>query len=200
MDKSLYLDHLNLLPIPGEAFFYPGFFTKEESDQYFNDLSRQVAWKQEPIQVFGKTILQPRFTAFYGDEEASYRYSGITAEAIPWIDVLSQLKENIATKFDAQFNTCMLNHYRDGADSMGWHRDNEKSLGKYPFIASVSFGASRIFQFRHYLDKLPIISVELSHGSLLIMKAETQHLWEHRLPKTIQPVGPRINLTFRLVK
>lgn len=200
MDKSLYLDHLNLLPIPGEAFFYPGFFTKEESDQYFNDLNHQVAWKQEPIQVFGKSILQPRFTAFYGDEGASYRYSGITVEAMPWIDVLTQLKENIATKFDAEFNTCMLNLYRDGADSMGWHRDNEKSLGKYPFIASVSFGASRIFQFRHFLDKLPIISVELSHGSLLIMKTETQHLWEHRLPKTIQPVGPRINLTFRLVK
>ncbi|WP_316810866.1 alpha-ketoglutarate-dependent dioxygenase AlkB [Pedobacter heparinus] len=200
MDKSLYLDHLNLLPIPGEAFFYPDFFTKEESDQYFVDLSHQVAWKQESIQVFGKTILQPRFTAFYGDKGTSYSYSGITMAAMPWITAVSQIKENIAAKFDTQFNTCLLNHYRDGTDSMGWHRDNEKKLGKYPFIAAVSFGASRIFQFRHYVNKLPIISVELSHGSLLIMKAETQHLWEHRLPKTVKPVGPRINLTFRLVK
>lgn len=199
MDKSLYLDHLNLLPIPGEAFFYPGFFTEAESDQYFQELTHQVTWKQEPLKVFGKNILQPRFTAFYGDASTSYSYSGITVNAMPWIDTLTRIKENIETKFDVKFNTCLLNHYRSGADSVGWHRDNEKNLGQYPFIASVSFGAARIFQFRHYANKIPIISVELTHGSLLIMKADTQHLWEHRLPKILRPVGPRINLTFRLI-
>jgi alkylated DNA repair dioxygenase AlkB len=83
---------------------------------------------------------------------------------------------------------------------MGWHRDNERNLGKFPVIASVSFGASRIFQFRNYKDKLPIVSIELTHGSLLIMKGETQHYWEHRLPKTVIETQPRINLTFRTIK
>lgn len=198
MDKSLYLDHLNLLPIPGEAFFYTGFFDKEESDQYLSYLSSNVTWKQEPIKIFGKTILQPRFTAFYGDEGISYSYSGITMNAMPWTTVLQRIKEHIETKFEVKFNSCLLNHYRNGEDSMGWHRDNEKNLGRYPFIASVSFGAHRIFQFRHYINKIPIISVDLTHGSLLVMKAETQHLWEHRLPKTILATTPRINLTFRL--
>jgi alkylated DNA repair dioxygenase AlkB len=199
MDKSLYLDHLNLLPIPGEVFFYPNFFDKAESDLYFDDLNSRVVWKQDGVKIYGKTVLQPGFTAFYGDEHISYSYSGITVNAMPWIDTLSRIKENIESKFEEKFNTCMLNQYRDGRDGMGWHRDHEKSLGNYPFIASVSFGASRIFQFRHYVNKIPIISVDLSHGSLLIMKAETQHLWEHRLPKTVLATGPRINLTFRLV-
>lgn len=199
MDKSLYLDHLNLLPIPGEAFFYPEFFEKEESDRYFTYLSTHIAWKQEPVQVFGKQVLLPRFTAFYGDEGISYNYLGVTMEALPWTDLLQRIKQHIEVKFDVKFNSCMLSHYRNGADHVGWHRDNSKNLGQYPFIASVSFGASRIFQFRHYEEKMPIISIELTHGSLLVMKAETQHLWEHRLPKTVIPAKPRINLTFQFI-
>lgn len=199
MDKSLYLDHLNLLPIPGEAFFYPGFFEKDESDQYFSRLIKTADWKQEEIQIFGKIALLPRFTAFYGEEGISYNHTGITMNAQPWIPELQNIKHYIEGKFDVEFNSCTLSLYKGGPDHMGWHRDNKKKLGQYPFIASVSFGASRIFQFRHYVEKIPIISVELSHGSLLVMKAETQHLWEHRLPKTIIPTGPRINLTFRLI-
>ncbi len=200
MDKSLYLDHLNLLPIPGEAFFYPGFFEKEVSDQYFNYLNTQIAWKQEPVKVFGKQVMLPRFTAFYGDEGIKYTYLGVSMQASAWTAELQQLKEVIESKFDVKFNSCMLNNYRNGADYVGWHRDNSRSLGQYPFIASVSFGASRIFQFRHFVDKMPIISIELNHGSLLVMKAETQHLWEHRLPKTVVPTSTRINLTFLLIK
>nr|WP_121273559.1 alpha-ketoglutarate-dependent dioxygenase AlkB [Pedobacter schmidteae] len=199
MDKSLYLDHLNLLPIPGEAFFYPGFFDKTESDGYLEYLTKSVHWRQERIQVFGKTALLPRIISFYGDEGISYNQWGVPMSALPWSSVLQKIKQNIEDKFDVTFNSCSLNHFPSGADGIGWHRDNKKKLGLYPFIASVSFGADRIYQFRHYADKIPIISVELSHGSLLITKAETQHLWEHRLPKTILPIGPRINLTFRFI-
>src|SRR5690606_30289806 len=170
-----------------------------ESNQYFNHLSNVVDWKQETIQVFGKTTLLPRCTAFYGEEGISYNHTGILMNAQPWIPELENIKQYIEDKFDVKFNSCTLSLYASGADNLGWRRDNKKKLGQYPFIASVSFGASRIFQFRHHVDKIPIISVELSHGSLLIMKAETQHLWEHRLPKTIIPTGPRINLTFRLI-
>lgn len=199
MEKLIYLDHQNLLPNPANAFFYPDFFGKVDSDQYFNYLTTHIAWKQEPIQVFGKHLLLPRFSAFYGDEGVSYSYLGVTMEALPWTGVLQQIKEQIETEFDVKFNCCVLSQYRDGADYVGWHRDHNKSLGEYPFIASVSFGASRIFQFRSYEDKIPIISVDLTHGSLLIMKAETQRLWEHRLPKTVLPKSVRINLTFQLV-
>jgi alkylated DNA repair dioxygenase AlkB len=199
MDKSLYLDHLNLLPIPGEAFFYPDFFNEKESDKYFNHLIKTADWKQEKIQLFGKTTLLPRYTAFYGDGDISYNHSGIIMNAQPWIPELQTIKEYIESKFDVEFNSCTLSYYRTEKDNLGWHRDNKKKLGKYPFIASISFGAPRIFQFRHFVDKIPIISVELTHGSLLIMKAETQHLWEQRLPKTIIPTGPRINLTFRFI-
>lgn len=195
----MYGDHVNLLPIPGEALFLPGFFNEEESNTYFNDLTTGVAWKQEPIKIFGKTVMQPRFTAFYGDEGISYSYSGITMNALPWTETMIKIKTRIEEKYNARFNACLLNHYRNGIDSMGWHRDNEKNLGKYPLIASVSFGAHRIFQFRHYVEKIPIISVDLTHGSALIMKGETQHYWEHRLPKTVQVTSPRINLTFRLI-
>jgi alkylated DNA repair dioxygenase AlkB len=197
MDKSLYLDHTNLLPIPGEAFFYPDFFDAKESDEHFSYLSSVVDWKQDSIQIAGKEVFQPRLTAFYGEKGLRYNSMGLVMKALPWIDVLQSIKQDIEEKFDVKFNSCQLSHYRDGSDYIGWHRDNKKSLGQYPFIASVSFGASRIFQFRHYAEKIPIISIELTHSSLLIMKAETQHLWEHRLPKTILPIGPRINLTFR---
>ncbi|SMC58122.1 alpha-ketoglutarate-dependent dioxygenase AlkB family protein [Pedobacter nyackensis] len=197
MDKSLYLDHTNLLPIPGEVFFYPDFFDAKESDEHFRYLKSAVDWKQDSIRMAGKEVLQPRLTAFYGEKGVSYNSMGFVMKALPWIDVLQSIKQDIEGKFDVKFNSCQLSHYRDGSDYIGWHRDNKKSLGQYPFIASVSFGASRIFQFRHYADKIPIISIELTHRSLLIMKAETQHLWEHRLPKTILPIGPRINLTFR---
>ncbi|SHG14160.1 alpha-ketoglutarate-dependent dioxygenase AlkB family protein [Pedobacter caeni] len=196
---SMYGDHVNLLPIPGEALFLPGFFTEEESDEYFEELLSGVSWKQEPITIFGKTVLQPRFTAFYGDAGVSYSYSGITMNASPWTAALEKIKAKIEQKYSAKFNACLLNYYRDGTDSMGWHRDNEKNLGKYPLIASVSLGAHRIFQFRRYVEKIPIISVDLSHGSVLIMKGETQHYWEHRLPKTVKVSEPRINLTFRLI-
>lgn len=174
MDKSLYLDHLNLLPIPGESFFYPDFFGEEESNACLSYFSAVVKTEGKLLKNYGPA-----------DQ--------------PWPARLLQIRDNIAQAFEVEFNSCQLNYYRDGSDSMDWHRDNQKALGRYPFIASVSFGASRIFQFRHYTEKIPIISVDLTHGSLLIMKAETQHLWEHRLPKTVVPAGPRINLTFRLI-
>ena len=192
-------DHLNLLPVPSQAFFFDDFFGEELSAQYFEQLSANVPWKQEPIKIFGKTVLQPRFTAFYGEEGVSYSYSGITMNALPWTPELAEIRSAIQQKTAHQFNACLLNFYRDGSDSMGWHRDNERNLGPYPTIASVSFGAHRTFQFRRYVEKLPVVSLDLTSGSLLLMKGETQHLWEHRLPKTTMPIGPRINLTFRLI-
>lgn len=190
----------NELPGEGEVNYLPSFFSKAESDHFFRLLIMEIAWKQEPIKIFGKTVMQPRLTAWYGDPGKTYSYSGITMKALDWTQSLLIIKQRIETVAPAVFNSALLNQYRNNLDSMGWHRDNEKELGPDPVIGSVSFGASRIFQFRHYLDKKVMISRELTHGSLLLMHGQTQHSWEHRVAKQGKEAGARINLTFRVIR
>ena len=187
----------NLLPFQGEAFFHPDFFSVEEADRYFKGLQEGLAWLQEPIWMFGKQILQPRLTALYGDPKVRYGYSGIAMEALPFTAVLEKIKVRLQEFTNQEFTHVLCNFYRDGQDSMGWHRDNEPVLGRNPTIGSLTFGATRSFQLRPYGKKEPKLSLELSHGSLLLMGGESQHFWEHQLPKTKKVLAPRINLTFR---
>lgn len=200
MEHLTYGDQVNILPHPSEVLFYPAFFTAEENENYLKYLKNGIPWIQEPIKMFGKLVMQPRLTAFFGDEGLNYTYSGLTVQAEKWTEPLLEIKRKLEEKSDDTFNCCLLNYYRDGKDYMGWHRDNEHVLGQYPVIASVSFGAERLFQFRNYKEKVPVLSLELENGSLLLMKGETQKYWEHRLPKITLPVGPRINLTFRSIE
>lgn len=143
--------------------------------------------------------MQPRLTAWYGDAGKDYSYSGITMQPLAWTDTLMAIKQSADKVAGVSFNSALLNLYRDGKDSMGWHRDNEKELGTNPVIASVSFGAPRRFLLRHYTDKKLVREIVLTHGSLLLMRGETQHYWEHSIPKTAKPAGSRINITFRIV-
>lgn len=190
----------NILPGDGEVNFFPHFFAAEDSDRYFNILREEIAWKQEPIKIMGKLVMQPRLTAWYGDPDKAYSYSGITLQPAAWTTILLEIKQRVETVSPAVFNSALLNQYRDHKDSVGWHRDNEKSLGINPVIGSVSFGATRTFHLRHYADKNVKHSLELTHGSLLIMHGQTQHLWEHSVPKQSRVTGPRINITFRTIK
>jgi alkylated DNA repair dioxygenase AlkB len=199
MPNNLFYTDENLLPANGTVQFYPQFFTKAESDIYLQHLLTQISWKQEPIKIFGKEVMQPRLTAWYGNADKPYTYSGITMQPNLWTDILTAIKTKIETAANTQFTSALLNLYRNGQDSMGWHRDNETALGINPVIASVSFGASRMFQLRDYTSKKSLQSIELTHGSLLLMGGVTQHYWEHRIPKTSKPVGNRINLTFRKI-
>lgn len=199
MSEILYGDTVNLLSHPAEALLYPDFFSKEESDLYFQLILQQSPWKQEPIKLFGRSVMQPRLTAYYGDEGVQYSYSGVTMHPEQWTETLQEIKLRLERKFITTFNAALLNYYRDGNDAMGWHRDNEKELGKYPVIASVSLGEPRIFQFRSYEEKMPIVSVELNHGSVLLMRGETQQYWEHQLPRTKKVKSARVNLTFRFI-
>ncbi|MES2681477.1 MAG: alpha-ketoglutarate-dependent dioxygenase AlkB [Bacteroidota bacterium] len=189
--------HQNLLPNQGEVFYFPAFFKKEHSDHYFEMLSSELNWKQEPIKIFGKTVMQPRLTAWFGSKD--YSYSGITMRANPFNKMLLEMKDRVERSTSASFNSALLNLYRDGNDSMGWHRDNEKMLGPKPVIASLSLGATRQFFLRNYRDKQQKINIELENGSLLLMRGDTQHYWEHSLAKTSKNIGPRINITFRYV-
>lgn len=193
------IGHRNLLPFDGESFFYEHFLPEKEADHYFRLLQENIEWKQEAIVMFGRKVMEPRLTALYGDAGKSYRYSGITMQPLQWTHELQTIKQHTEAFCGLRFSTALLNYYRNGLDSMGWHRDNEKELGINPVIASVSLGAARVFQLRHYEDKKNTRSVLLTHGSLLLMKGTTQHHWYHQLPKTKVSAGARINITFRQI-
>lgn len=180
--------------------YYPTFFDKEEADSIYAELINEIPWQQDEIRVFGKIHAQPRLTALFGNEGKSYSYSNIKMQPHPWNLLLQKIKSQIESVSDTNFTTVLLNYYRDGKDSNGWHADNEKELGTNPVIASVSFGAGRTFQLKHNSDKDQKKSIVLEHGSLLLMKGTTQHFWKHQIPKTAKPIGSRINLTFRVIK
>ena len=183
----------------GEYVFYPNFFTKSESDAFLKNLHNNIVWKQESMNMYGKKIDFPRLTAWYGNNDKPYSFSGITLQPHPWTSEILTIKNKIEPIPKTEFNSVLLNLYRDGNDSISWHTDEEKELGINPTIASVNFGATRKFQLRHIKTKEKL-EIELTHGSLLIMQGELQHFWQHQVPKTSKVVGERINLTFRVIK
>ena len=183
-----------------DIIYYPQFFDKQAADIIFSFLAQEIPWQQDEIRVYGKIHPQPRLTALFGNQGKSYSYSNITMQPYPWSLLLQKLKTAIEKVTDTNFTTVLLNQYRDGKDSNGWHSDNENELGINPVIASLSFGAERMFQLKHNLDKDLKKSIVLEHGSLLLMKGTTQHFWKHQIPKTTKAVGPRINGTFRVIK
>ena len=182
-----------------EIEYYSNFFDVESSNYFFEKLKTEIYWQQDPIKLFGKQFLQPRLTSFYGDESKSYSYSNMTMYPHKWTPLLLELKNKVESFSNIKFSSVLLNYYRDGKDSNGWHADNEKELGKNPIIASVSFGAERFFHLKHNENKAKQIKILLENGSLLIMKGTTQHYWKHQIPKTTKKVGERINLTFRQI-
>ncbi|MEM0578704.1 alpha-ketoglutarate-dependent dioxygenase AlkB family protein [Flavobacterium polysaccharolyticum] len=198
--KSLFDPEPIVFEVPDASIiYYPNFFSTEESDILFNTLQKEVPWQQDDIKVYGKVYPQPRLTALFGNEGKSYSYSNITMHPHKWSPLLMSIKEKVEKTTEAIYSTVLLNYYRDGKDSNGWHADNEKELGTNPIIASLSFGAERMFQLKHnHLDNQKI-NLTLENGSLLLMKGTTQHFWTHQIPKTTKPIGPRINLTFRII-
>lgn len=183
-----------------EIVYYPNFFDSGRANELFEKLKSDIPWQQDSITVFGKTHPQPRLTALFGNEGKPYGYSNIVMQPHHWTPLLMFIKNEIEEECRENFTTVLLNYYRDGKDSNGWHADNERELGRNPVIASVSFGAERSFHLQHNTIKEQKLKINLGHGSLLIMKGATQHSWKHQIPKTTKPVGPRINLTFRIIK
>jgi len=167
--------------------------------ELLRDLIENSDWRQEQITVYGKQYLQPRLSAWYGD--LSYRYSGFRLDPLPWTDTLLAIRSKVEDLCGLDFNSVLLNYYRDHNDSMGMHSDDERELGTQPAIASLSLGAERDFLLRHKLRKeMDTCKLPLPSGSLLLMRGDTQRYWRHGIAKQKQACGPRLNLTFRQVQ
>jgi|26BtaG_2_1085354.scaffolds.fasta_scaffold00022_35 alkylated DNA repair dioxygenase AlkB len=182
----------------GDVNYYGKVFSKEECEQYFEDLMKTIQWKHDEVFIFGKKIITKRQVAWYGDMGLKYTYSKTTKIAFSWTKELLKIKNSIESKTGESFNSCLLNLYHSGEEGMGWHSDDEKDLVRNSAIASVSFGTERKFVFKHKNTK-ETISLNLENGSLLLMKGKTQSHWSHRLPPSKKVTGPRINLTFRSI-
>ncbi len=187
---------ISLRPHDGEAIYYPGDLLPLANPSWLDILTDSIAWSNDTVKMFGKTLTLNRKSAWYGDSGAAYSYSGIRREPLQWTEELLMIKKSCEEVSNATFNSVLCNYYHDGKDGMGWHCDDERELGKEPIIVSVSFGAERIFAFKHRNSK-ERINIRLEHGSMLIMRGQTQHSWQHALPKSTIVHEPRINLTFR---
>ncbi|MBE1302289.1 MAG: alpha-ketoglutarate-dependent dioxygenase AlkB [Alteromonadaceae bacterium] len=179
--------------------YHADFLPEQIASRLFDKLQATLDWKQESITIYGKTHKSPRLQAWYGDLDASYTYSGLEMIPLPWTEALLWLKTQCEAHCNIGFNSVLANLYRDGQDAMGMHSDDEKELGEQPVIASVSLGVQRNFDFKHKVTgakyRLP-----LSHGSLLVMKGNTQKHWNHGIARSKKITSPRINLTFRQIK
>ncbi|GAA4025930.1 alpha-ketoglutarate-dependent dioxygenase AlkB family protein [Actimicrobium antarcticum] len=192
---------LESLPLPdGDLRFQRNFYPAATCSALQRGLIDDTAWRHEQLTLFGKRHWQPRLVAAHGDTGVIYTYSGLTLPMQPWTPALRQIRDDVEHAAGCRFNTVLLNLYRDQHDSMGWHSDDESVLGDAPVIASLSLGATRLFQLRHKNRRdLNTVSLALDDGSLLLMAGSTQRFWKHALGKSRQHCEARINLTFRQV-
>jgi alkylated DNA repair dioxygenase AlkB len=200
MEQLSIFNSAQSLKLPTELIDYlPGTFTSEESADLMQKLKASIQWKQETIRMYGKLLNTPRLTAWYGNNSKTYAFSGKKYNPHPWTPELLLIKNRVEQAAGVAFNSVLLNDYRNGSDSVAWHADDEPELGINPIIASVSFGQARRFDVRHKQDHKLKYSVQLENGSLLIMKGDLQHNWEHQVPKSARAINERINLTFRVI-
>jgi len=191
---------LEELPLADAAVqFDPRWLSPAQADALFDALRPAIDWEVHRIRLFGRLVDSPRLSSWIGDPGASYVYSGARFEPRPWPVPLLALRERVGAVAGERFNSVLANLYRDGRDAMGWHSDDETELGPRPVIASLSLGATRRFVFKHRREPGRKLVLELPHGSLLLMRGDTQSNYRHALPRTARPLGPRINLTFRRI-
>lgn len=180
-----------------ELILIDNFFSKEESDQYYELLLHQTKWREYEMEIFDKKVKAPRMIAWYEDKDNT----GSSADGPDWTPELATIRTRVEKETEVGFNSVLLNLYRNGKDSVAWHSDQEGNSGPNPIIASVTFGETRMFRLRHKFRKdIPQVEIPLHHGSFLLMAGTTNTFWQHQVPKTSRDVLPRINLTFRRVK
>lgn len=178
----------------------PAWQSADVADTWLAQLLEQTPWEQPQVRLYGRLHPVPRLVAWYGDLDARYRYSGLEHQPLPWTPLLAQIRQQVEAAVGQPLNGCLLNYYRDGQDSMGWHSDDETELGREPLIASLNLGGTRRFDLRRKGQTRIAHSLPLTHGALLVMRGPTQHYWQHQVAKTRSPCAPRLNLTFRLIR
>lgn len=188
----------NLLPYDGKVYYHGRVFSRDQADQFYEELMNTIAWAHDEARIYGKTFVTRRKVAWYGDKHFAYEYSNTRKIALPWTKALLELKTQTEKVTGESFNSCLLNLYHTGEEGMAYHSDDETDLKKNGAIASISLGAERKFAFKHK-ESNETITIFLEHGSILIMKGTTQKHWRHRLPPTKKIATPRINLTFRTI-
>ncbi len=188
-----------IIPMPdGAVSLTEGFFSQAESAELFAQLHAETNWRQDFIEMYGRSVPLPRLQAWYGDFGRTYTYSGIKLEPELWTLPLRLIRQKIEARTAARYNSVLLNLYRDGKDGVSYHADDEPGLEELPIIASVCLGETRLFCLKHKKTGQRV-NIPLHDGSLLMMYGDTQRYWHHCIPKTARPVGPRINLTFRYI-
>jgi alkylated DNA repair dioxygenase AlkB len=197
MEQFKLFDDTEHLLLPEHLMEYmPGFFDQKESAHYLNTFLENIMWQQTRVMMYDKEVLTPRLCAWFGDRPI--RKDDLRVPT-PWTDELWSMKTKVEEQTGMTFNGVLLNYYRDGHDSVAWHSDKDTIPGLKTEIASVSFGQARNFDFRNKENHRQQYSLELGNGSLLLMKGDLQKYWEHRIAKSMVPMKPRINLTFRKV-
>ena len=190
-----------LLTLPGAHLrFFPAFYPPDLCSNLLTSLLRDTPWQQDTIKIAGKPVQVPRLQSWHGDSNAHYGYSGLKLAPQAWTPALQRIRADLQERLQMPFNSVLLNWYRDGNDSMGWHSDDERELGADPQIASLSLGVSRRFELRHRTRRdIPTLKIELGDGSLLLMGAGVQRHYLHQIPKQRGVGGGRVNLTFRFI-
>lgn len=184
--------------VDAQVHYFPAFLEQKEADLFFKRLRHSLKWRQDRVKLYGKVHQIPRLQAWYGEPQATYRYSNLALQPLPWTTELADLKSRCEQQCQHAFNAVLANLYRDGQDSMGWHSDDEPELGEQPVIASISLGQRRNFDLQHKQTREKY-RIPLAHGSLLVMAGSTQAFWQHGIAKTRMSIGERINLTFRYI-
>ena len=189
---------INLLNKDGIVNYHGILLPSSDADDYLARLLDKIEWRHDEAIIFGRRITTKRKVAWYAEKPFEYTYSKITKTALPWTEELLALKDLVEKETGDTFNSCLLNLYRNGEEGMTWHSDAEQDLKKNGAIASLSVGAERKFSLKHKKSK-EVVSLVLEHGSLLVMKGETQSHWLHCVPPTKKTITSRVNLTFRTI-
>ncbi|MCS5566280.1 MAG: alpha-ketoglutarate-dependent dioxygenase AlkB [Methylococcales bacterium] len=183
----------------GQLLLMPCFLAAPEASALLDRLTQDLAWTEESIRIYGKTVRSPRLVCWYGHQGAIYTYSGIVHHPLPWHPLLTDLRIRLEETTGQNFNSVLCNFYRDGNDAMGWHADSEKELGPRPYLASLSIGETRVFRV-HHIKTGTRHSINLENGDLIIMCGEFQRYWRHSVPRSKKTIQPRINLSFRRIQ
>lgn len=182
-----------------ELLYLPQWVDAPTGDHWLQALIAETPWTQPQVRLYGRSFAVPRLVAWYGDAQARYRYSGLIHQPLPWTPLLAVVRERVEQQIGKTLNGVLLNLYRDGQDAMGWHSDDEPELGPEPLVVSLNLGATRRFDLRRKGSTRIEHSLELEHGSLLVMSGPTQHHWQHQIARTRKVLTPRLNLTFRQI-